>query len=53
VEDFEKMVSPVDWVDLLCVLGGGRGRGKFGRISDDWLAPESYTDSPKKISAFI
>ena len=29
------MDSPVDWVDLLCVLGGDVERGKFGRISDD------------------
>ena len=26
------MDSPVDWVDLLCVLGGDVERGKSGRI---------------------
>jgi hypothetical protein len=29
------MDSPVDWISLLCVLGGEVERGKFGRISDD------------------
>src|SRR5688500_7937595 len=40
------MVSPVDWVDLLCVPGGDVERGKFGRISDDiWhVDAECITD---------
>ena len=29
------MESPVDWVTLLCVLGGEVERGMFGRASDD------------------
>lgn len=29
------MDSPVDWVSLLCVLGGEVERGEFSRISDD------------------
>lgn len=29
------MDSPVDWVTLLCVLGGNVERGDFPRISDD------------------
>jgi hypothetical protein len=29
------MDSPVDWVNLLCVLGGEVERGNFERISDD------------------
>ena len=29
------MDSPVDWVNLLCVLGGEAEHGKLGRMSDD------------------